>query len=64
MPGGSCAAERLFFAPFAWPNTFENAPTPTSATKTPVRQRTRAIVKRGLKKADRGLSFFFMGLFG
>ena len=39
---------------------------PTSATKTPTRQKTQAIKKRRLKKADFEVDFFFMdevGLF-
>ena len=50
----------LFFVPFVWANTFENAPEPTSATKTPTRQKTQAIKKRRLKKADFEVDFFFI----
>ena len=61
VPGASCrAVERLFFAPFVWANRFENAPEPSSATKTPKRQRTEAIKTRRLKKADFEVDFFFI----
>ena len=41
---------------FVWANT----PDPSSATKTPKRQRTEAIKTRRLKKADFEVDFFFM----
>jgi hypothetical protein len=43
-----------------WANRFENAPNPSSATKTLKRQRTDAIKTRTLKKADFEVDFFFM----
>jgi hypothetical protein len=55
VPGGA-AVERAFFAFFVW----ANAPEPTSATKTPITQKTEAIKTRRLKKADFDVDFFFM----
>jgi hypothetical protein len=46
--------------PFVWANRFENAPDPSSATKTPKRQKTEAIKTRRLKKADFEVDFFFI----
>jgi hypothetical protein len=46
--------------PFGWANRSENAPEPSSATKTPKRQRTEASKTRRLKKADFEVDFFFM----
>ena len=60
VPGASCVEERLFFAPFAWAKTLEKAPMPSSATKTPPRQRTEASKTRRLKKADFEVDFFFI----
>jgi hypothetical protein len=48
------------FVPFVWAIRFENAPDPTSATKTPNRQSIDAIKTRMLKKADFEVDFFFM----
>ena len=42
------------------PLVWANAPEPTSATKTPTRQKTAAIKTRRLKKADFEVDFFFM----
>jgi hypothetical protein len=42
------------------PLVWANAPEPTSATKTPKRQRTKAIKPRRLKKADFEVAFVFM----
>jgi hypothetical protein len=50
----------LVFAPFAWANRLEDAPEPSSATKTPMRQKTEAIKTRRLKKADCEVDFFFI----
>src|SRR5438552_9354160 len=60
VPGEACVAERLFFALLAWANALENAPVASSATKTPMRQKTAAIKTRRLKKADCEVDFFFM----
>ena len=48
---------------FDWANTFENAPEPTSARKTPIEQKTKLRMTRGLKKADCEVDFFFMTIF-
>ena len=61
VPGASCRPAALVcFGPFVWANRFENAPIPSSATKTPKKQRTEAIKTRRLKKADFEVDFFFM----
>src|SRR6266567_8929847 len=60
VPGEACVAERLFFAPLACANALVNAPVASSATKTPMRQKTAAIKTRRLKKADCEVDFFFM----
>src|SRR5947207_1912295 len=41
----------------------ENKPSPTSASKTAIEQRTKPSRMRGLKKADSDADFFFMGRF-
>jgi hypothetical protein len=46
----------------AWADAFENAPAPSSARKTPARQKIKPIKTRGLKKADVA-DFFFIGNF-
>ena len=38
----------------------ENAPLPSSARKTPIEQKTKLSMMRGLKKADCEEGFFFM----
>jgi len=43
-----------------WANRLENAPMPSSATKTPPRQRPEASRTRRLKKADFEVDFFFI----
>jgi hypothetical protein len=50
----------LGFSPFAWANTFDNAPMASSPTATPARQKTAAIRTRRLKKADCEVDFFFI----
>src|SRR6266700_5523119 len=60
VPAEACVAERLFFAPLACANALENAPVASSATKTPMRQKTAAIKTRRLKKADCEVDFFFI----
>jgi hypothetical protein len=61
VPGASCpAATPGCFVPFVWANRFENAPEPSSATKTPMRQKTEAIKTRKLKKADCEVDFVFI----
>ena len=49
--------ERLFFAPFVWAKALENAPEPSSATKTPMRQKTEPIKTRRLKNPPSPSSF-------
>ena len=61
VPGASCpAATPDCFVPFVWAKRFENAPEPSSATKTPMRQKTEAIKTRKLKKADCEVDFVFI----
>src|SRR5262249_56728788 len=71
VPGASCrAAPPACFVPFVWANRLENAPEPTSATKTPKRQSIDAIKTRTLKNppsprlrragADFEVDFFFI----
>ena len=61
VPGASCRAARpARFVPFVWANRFENAPGPTSATKTATRQRADASKERRLKKADFEVDFLFI----
>src|SRR5947207_6685365 len=51
----------LAFMVFAWANTLvANAPEPTNATTTLVRQTTAQIEARKLKKAAREVDLFFM----
>src|SRR5436190_21520068 len=52
VPGAACVEERLFFAPFAWAKTLEKVPMPSSATKTPPRQRTEPSKTRRCKQDE------------
>ena len=61
VPGASCVAfDRAGCCEALVPLVCANAPEPTSATKTPKRQRTEAIKTRRLKKADSEADFFFI----
>jgi hypothetical protein len=48
------------WAASAWAEALDNGPRPSTAIKTPARQKTEANKTRTLKKADCEVDFFFM----